>query len=449
MRRALPAFVVCCTAIRLSLAEPTPSPSPSPTPTPVALDSILARENLWETKALDYDLLTTKPSNFVEQHQEAGFRWISSGRDTAESYRPNLTLFNLPVCQTVCRFAQGKLSAVIVSFYNRGDAGELPRNKFEPLVKQSVDAVSDFTKVKFTERGRDATSAVKATGFVWQTGKSQFLIEYSFTKLPPSGYRAEFLRLTVTPVEKPKSLLDQSLAASQPATKFFGTTHLKKDANGDVFIGDIPMVDQGPKGYCVVASAERVMRYYGVRIDQNELAQIANSSAEKGTSPAAMLDSLKNLSNRLRIKTRTIETFDKTRFDMLIHDYNRYAKLDHESEISPSIQTMSELIRAMNPDVLRDARTKNPSDMNRFNRLAQAHINQGIPLLWSVMIGVLRQPKDPSLGYGGHMRLIIGYNAKTNEIIYSDSWGFGHEMERMPLADAWSITTGLSAIEPL
>ena len=47
------------------------------------------------------------------------------------------------------------------------------------------------------------------------------------------------------------------------------------------------------------------------------------------------------------------------------------------------------------------------------------------------------------------MRLIIGYNAKTNDIFYSDSWGAGHERKRMSAADAWTITTGLAKIEPL
>jgi hypothetical protein len=47
------------------------------------------------------------------------------------------------------------------------------------------------------------------------------------------------------------------------------------------------------------------------------------------------------------------------------------------------------------------------------------------------------------------MRLIIGYNLKTREILYSDSWGAGHELKRMALDDAWAITTGLATVEPL
>jgi hypothetical protein len=47
------------------------------------------------------------------------------------------------------------------------------------------------------------------------------------------------------------------------------------------------------------------------------------------------------------------------------------------------------------------------------------------------------------------MRFIIGYNSTTREIVYSDSWGRGHEEKRMPLNDAWTITTGLSSLQPL
>ena len=34
----------------------------------------------------------------------------------------------------------------------------------------------------------------------------------------------------------------------------------RKAESGDVVIPDVPMVDQGQKGYCVVACAERLMR---------------------------------------------------------------------------------------------------------------------------------------------------------------------------------------------
>ena len=46
------------------------------------------------------------------------------------------------------------------------------------------------------------------------------------------------------------------------------------------------------------------------------------------------------------------------------------------------------------------------------------------------------------------MRLIIGYNEKNDEIIYTDSWGAGHEYKRMKTTDAYSVSMNLITIKP-
>ena len=48
----------------------------------------------------------------------------------------------------------------------------------------------------------------------------------------------------------------------------------------------------------------------------------------------------------------------------------------------------------------------------------------------------------------GHMRLIVGYNQKTHEILYSDSWGPNHALKRMPETQAWAMTKGLLVLKP-
>lgn len=94
-------------------------------------------------------------------------------------------------------------------------------------------------------------------------------------------------------------------------------------------------------------------------------------------------------------------------------------------------------------------RAKNHSAMGGFERKIKLHVDKGVPLLWSVMLGVIPEPSVKASQPTGHMRLIVGYNEKTKEIVYSDSWGIGNEAKRMPLADAWAINTGLLTIEPL
>jgi hypothetical protein len=60
-------------------------------------------------------------------------------------------------------------------------------------------------------------------------------------------------------------------------------------------------------------------------------------------------------------------------------------------------------------------------------------------------------PETPPLqqkGAFGHIRMVVGYNDKTGEILFSDSWGPGHELKRVPLDTAWAMTKGLFVLKP-
>jgi hypothetical protein len=408
-----------------------------------ALDGLIASPELWQTPRAD----------FVQQHQDLGFYWLSAARNRAETHSKGVTLFSKPVCEVDAEFAGEKLSGLTISIYNRGDAGDITRSDMNALMAYNVAQVSALTKVPYTYQGQEASDAVKAFAFEWPTPVSHFLLEYSFTKEVKTRnipFRAEFVRLHVTPAEKPKSFLAEALASASPEAVFDGPSHVKKDASGDVRIDAVPMVDQGEKGYCVVATAERVMRYYGVPVDENELAELANSSASAGTSNDAMFDSLKKLSQRLRVKIRPIERLDVRQILDLISEYNRKARREHAPEIPDQgpMLNVQRIYTAMKPDLLKEARTHNKAEVDRFQQIVQDHIDQGIPVLWSVMLGIMPEEKAPK-GIGGHMRLIIGYNSGTNEILYSDSWGPGHELKRMPADNAWTMTMAMDSIEPI
>jgi hypothetical protein len=409
---------------------------------PVSFDALLADGELWALSQDAFEKVTTG----------LPFRWTSAVRDSARAADTHqMTLFGRPIYEIVTRFAGEKLEMISVSFYARGDAGGLSEEKFKALLLDTVRAITNAAGVKHTVRGRDAANAVKAEGLVWQTTRSQYLLEYSFTREVKSRgvpFRAEFIRLEIRPVGKKASLLT---SASVTRPRFDPAKHVKRDAaSGDVWLHDVPMVDQGQKGYCVVASAERVMRYYGGDVDANELAQIANSDSESGTNMATMTAALKKVAARLKVKLREHEKMDVRDFLNLVRDYNRAAKRAGEREIpdpGPFID-VGRIMALMKPAVLKEARTKNPSDLSRFMRDVQTHVDDGLPLLWSVHLGFVKEPGLQQIG-GGHMRLIIGYNVKTQEILYSDSWGAGHELKRMKADDAWTSTMQLMTIEPL
>jgi hypothetical protein len=79
----------------------------------------------------------------------------------------------------------------------------------------------------------------------------------------------------------------------------------------------------------------------------------------------------------------------------------------------------------------------------------QTHVDAGVTLFWSCLVGLY--PEVPDIGANGvfgHMRLIVGYNQKTHEILYSDSWGPNHALKRMPETQAWAMTKGLLVLKP-
>jgi hypothetical protein len=172
---------------------------------------------------------------------------------------------------------------------------------------------------------------------------------------------------------------------------------LEHRANGDVVITNMPMVDQGPKGYCVPATCERVMRYLGLPADMYVLAMIGKAGFGGGSNPATILEAEK-------------------------------------------------------PDLERKGRNftswKGPL---KIQTLAQ-HLDAGIPVIWGVYMGkdfsamafartderrnitdwaawktkMHEVAKSAALApdkTAGHGDLIIGYNKETGEIAISDSWG--------------------------
>jgi hypothetical protein len=405
------------------------------------LDTLLKLESAWALSA----------DEFQKAAADLPFQWTSNAKDSARAARPGMTLLNLPVVECVARFQNEKLTELTAVFYARGDAGSISKEAFDSLVRRCAESLTAFTGTKFTPRPKDPTAAVKAEGIFWQNDKARFLLEYSVTKEVRSrniDFRAEFVRLTISTPEKRASLLTVA-PAGRP--KFSGQSHLKRDTKtGEVLIPDVPMVDQGQKGYCVVAATERVLRYYAIDVDANELAQVANSDAERGTSMDSMFAALKKIAARLRVRVREIEGMNVKAILDLVKDYNREAKRA-KSELIPDPGTridVAAIYSRMQFELLREAKTRNKSDLTRFQRTLQGAIDQGIPLLWSVQLGLSPEPGVPQSG-GGHMRLLIGYNLATQEALYTDSWGAGHELKRMPLTDAWAITTGLLLIEPL
>jgi hypothetical protein len=415
-----------------------------PASTPLPLDEILLRSGVWESdqRALDSELATLH------------FEWISATRDVARSSTPGLVFHSRPLNEAIFAFHNGKLSEARLSLFNRGDSRALREDEFEALLASITADLSAATGVAPAERGRDPGNVVRAQGRIWDAGGTRYLLEWSATKeskVHAIPFRAEFIRLTLRPLPSTRRPVGAVPVRVRDTVKaFIGRDHVERLPTGDAKLKDLPMVDQGEKGYCVVASVERILRYYGATVDQHELAQIANTDASLGTSTGAMLSSLRRLTGRLGIKVRSFYQWDARDFLKIVDDYNRATK---RGKLAPEIPLpyaadANAFFSQVKPEIYKEVRTKSVADFGKFQRDIQRSIDEGIPLLWSVPLGIVGESNSPQRT-GGHMRIIVGYNRNTREVLYSDSWGQGHEEKRMPLDDAWTITNGLSSLQPL
>jgi hypothetical protein len=173
--------------------------------------------------------------------------------------------------------------------------------------------------------------------------------------------------------------------------------NVASEANGDVWIRNIPMVDQGEKGYCAVATAERILRYYGIAVESHDLADAAGTEKGGGTTWDGMCAAIKRIADRNQRSLRVLGDLSSARA------VGRY--IDRGIPLIWGLFVTQEI-----------------EDLAHRRRDAR----QGAePAEWAQRLKVERSATrrtKPDLS-GGHLRLIVGYNAKTGEIAYSDSWG--------------------------
>jgi hypothetical protein len=405
-------------------------------------------------------LWTLTADEFAESQSSNGFRWTSDAtKDVARSTNPRLAFTRLHVWEALARFEDGSLKELTLSLYNRGDAGTMHEEEFLrllALIDQSVSVWSGMRGIAF--KGEERTTSITVRRKAWVKGPHRVDMVWSFTEKSleqgVAANRPEYVRLEITrfdPANDPRYLIATSLDSRMHIlTAPDLRARVLHVPGGDVFIRGVPMVDQGPKGYCAAAVAERLLRYFGKEVDQHEIAQMANTTASGGTSPQAMITALRRISDDLKLDVTVQQDFNVREYETLVKFYNRNAKSSHASLIPVSLSgsiDLTQVYRDMNTDILREARRQQDADMTTFKTTVVKYVDNGVPLAWTVMYGKIPE-MPPVRDIGGHMRIIIGYNDRTGEILYSDSWGPGHELKRLPLVDAWTMTLGLYTVQP-
>ncbi len=367
------------------------------------------------------------------------FSWLSTKKEGLRAPNKTFTLLEKEIGEVVLRSNEDGINAISVSIYNRGDDGDLSVRDYRTRLDEWSKLLDE--KLKVRSQSRDGTGVVATTGFLWKDKDVAYLLEGSVNK---KQRRAEFIRLRIAPL---KGFGARVKKASRSEVK----NNVVKKENGDVYIQGIPMVDQGKKGYCVVASIERVARYYGLKVDQHELAQLADTTASGGTYASDMEKAFKKITGKIHVRTNRIIDYD---YDQTVKDvkaYDREAKKQEAKVFDIDFDRQYVIAQGFwanaDKDVFKTIKAKQ-TRYKYFNSKIEEFIDRGIPICWTLYLGMFPEKGLPQ-SWGGHMRLITGYNKKTQEIIYTDSWGEGHAEKRMPAIEAWCMTTGAYAMIPL
>ena len=406
---------------------------------------------------------TGKAEFFAVEHAKDGFAFASEDRTIVNCLKHDTcTWHGLKVWETKVYFDKGgeeeRISRVELSLYNRGDAGiavmDVPALKAEiATVAKKLDPAAKKANPEKTTLRSGGAQYRRRFDSVDPTGE----LVWGLSAADSNKNRAvEYLRLTLAPKGAVKA--KRGSAVKKPAG-VVGRAKIKdnvtKSPNGDVFIDNVPMVDQGQKGYCSAAVSERVLRYYGNQIDEHEIAQQAGTQAQGGTSVEKMKETVTAIGEKNGLGFQSVVSMSAGIGDLEdeVARYNKAAKAEKKPELSLAQFTrgnmiyVSEMREAMEPKVIYRMRQKD-ARLKKFSSGIRQQVNAGIPVFWGVTLGIFPERGVNPQSVGGHMRLIIGYNDKKKEILYTDTWGEGHELKRMPEDWAFAITHDAFFLKP-
>lgn len=298
-----------------------------------------------------------------------------------------------------------KVTSLSIVFANKGDffgaagSGEEHFVKGKPVpggveglrmvMERDTEAMSALLTEKLGESTRQkfGEGETRATVQRWDWSGHAFLL---------SSVEDEYVSLAV----QPTAFADERgrvARTSDAEVRERARANVETRENGDVIIKNIPMVDQGPKGYCVPATAERCMRYLGIPADMYLLAMAGETKIGGGTSVTVLFNALER---DIKRKGRSLE---KWTGELKLREIAKH--------IDDGIPVMWSLFSTSEFNDIANARSKKRADASVWDEYKAEVI--------AAAENASLQP-DPETS---HVVIITGYNKETNEIAFSDSWG--------------------------
>jgi Peptidase C39 family len=394
---------------------------------------------------------TTPSEEFIKKNGSKHiYRW-NSKQNKSLHYAANRTkkalyFLDWSVTEADFNFDNKQLNSMSLNIYNKTCATNkqlaVNKNTFLKFVKKIQASLNTFYKAQHSKPSIKLINSARCYSCVWDTPNAYVVLKWSYDGANRYNFVAHYATVYIYKNKQDFNEKNNSKAAPLSLAELKSNIKINKD--GDRYL-EIPMVDQGQRGYCVVACAERILKYYKVNMDQHILAQVANTSSG-GTRTTDIESSMKKVGVKCNFRVKELSEYSplvgSSKILSFIKKYNRHAKKARKSKIDVKrVRGYNHLFRLMDEELL--VKTKidyDKSGFRKFQMRIKENIDKGMPVLWGVMLGMVKEAKIPQ-NMGGHMRLIIGYNPKTKEMIYTDTWGRGHEFKKISWGKAWAMTS--------
>lgn len=228
--------------------------------------------------------------------------------------------------------------------------------------------------------------------------------------------RDEYVGVRVVPVDQADQR-GRLTRISDTELKQLLVKNVRRRPNGDVIVEEIPMVDQGPKGYCVPATWERYLRYLGLSADMYVLAMVGDTMTGGGTRVDLIVEGIRSYVSRAGRRVTN------TRINLTPMGLQKY--IDRGVPVMWVMRTSEALASTFST---RTANRKGVTDWAQWKES-----------LKDIRRGAKRMSfGGPNAGF--HMCLLIGYNKDTNELCFTDSWGSDYAERWITVEEAQAMS---------
>ena len=324
----------------------------------------------------------------VEGMRRIGYRLQASeaGGATWLSGYVAMACLSTQTRQVRLKTVDGKCVQLDLVFANKGDGGKgATVGDIRGAIQRDITAVTAALTGVLGE---------KKNGTIGVAGKRMAVDYWAFsdTVFALEKERGEYVILHVLPLATFEAGTSRQQAREAVQGKDLAA-NVQRLPNGDVLIGNIPMVDQGPKGYCAPATLERVFRYMGIEgVDMHRIADDASTGRGGGTTVGALSKTATLWGHRVGVSLKECPL-----------NFRQVAKIIDQGY--PLMWTMfsgSEYMARAQQSTAERSMVGNFADwIARTRKLKK-----------------LRGAQE-----GAHICLIVGYNPESKELAVSNSWG--------------------------